>query len=142
MRAKKKLLGKCLHCRAADLEYRRLRGIDCGWCPACGIIMLSPAAELVMLNEGLTYVQLLCAAPVVSLATAVKRELPDYGEQMTVREFGDSIDTGSFTDDDGYGVFATRTKRTHCSVWPSTFVALRQAGKLPKWATHVLWFNK
>lgn len=47
---------------------------------------------------------------------------------------------GTFVDDDGYGEFATATMTSGVSVTPSQ--AADPKFKKPKWATHVVWYNK
>ena len=34
------------------------------------------------------------------------RDIPDYGDHMTLEDFVNSVDNGLFTDDDGHGYYA------------------------------------
>jgi len=66
--------------------------------------------------------------------------LPDYGDHMTWESFKDSCESGGFIDDDGTGDLATATQVSGRSVSPSR--ALDPNWRKPKWATHVVWYNK
>ena len=62
--------------------------------------------------------------------------LPKYGDHMTVDEFRDAVACGAFIPDDGDGCWATDAAYDNGScVWDG----LKNP---PKWATHVVWFNK
>jgi hypothetical protein len=62
------------------------------------------------------------------------QDLWDFGDLMTVEEFIETVKYGGFIPDDGDGLWATKDKQSDISVWDTK--------KVPKWATHVIWFNK
>lgn len=66
-------------------------------------------------------------------------EIPDYGDVMTVEEFGEHVRGGMFIDYDGWGNYIKDGKmsRKHLA-HPSDFL---QDGA-PEGFTHVCWFNK
>lgn len=59
--------------------------------------------------------------------------LPDYGELMTQEAWFAAVDHRAFIPYDGSGYWATTDRMSNWSVWEV---------KRPKWATHVMWFNK
>lgn len=60
--------------------------------------------------------------------------LPDYGDLIPMRRWRESVKYGLFIPYDGSGCWATKTRYDATSnVWQD---------KRPKWATHVMWFNK
>lgn len=61
--------------------------------------------------------------------------IPDYGSHMTLANFVECCQAAVLTDDDGSGCWATATKMSRRSVSCSD-------PRAPKWATHVVWFNK
>ncbi len=64
-------------------------------------------------------------------------ELPDYGELMTVEEFRRAVKGGLFIDYDGSGSPVKNDKiDNEWDVLPS------QLNRIPKDATHIMWFNK
>ena len=58
--------------------------------------------------------------------------------RMTIETFKKEAEFGNFTDDDGFGFYATNDKISHiyvdfCDIINNTY---------PSWVTHVCWFNK
>lgn len=73
-----------------------------------------------------------------------EREIPEYGELMTLQDFGDCVKSGTLIDYDGFGEWSDGK-----SVWgtifePETIVLPSKFFKdhVPEGATHVVWFNK
>lgn len=64
-----------------------------------------------------------------------KEPLPGYGDLMTLLEFVDTAKCGCITEDDGGGHFATIDH-----MYPDTNCF--DPKTKPKYATHVIWFNK
>ena len=64
--------------------------------------------------------------------------LPDYGDHMTIENFIQNCKVGMFIDYDGYGYLATKDRRSDIIISPSK---IKKVG-IPKWATHVLWYNR
>jgi len=61
----------------------------------------------------------------------------DYGHVMAAEDFRNSCAVGAFIDYDGHGYYVINdTVYTHLTVRPS------RVGRIPKEATHVVWFNK
>lgn len=58
--------------------------------------------------------------------------------QMTIEEFKSAVETCCILNSDGFGYFGTENKISNKEVIciPSFF------NIIPKWATHVYWFNK
>jgi len=65
-------------------------------------------------------------------------DLPEYGDHMTIEKFRECVAYGGFIDYDGSGNFATATQMSNFEVSPSAFPSM----EVPKWATHVVWFNR
>lgn len=64
---------------------------------------------------------------------------PDWCDHMTMKEFVKCCNIGPlFTDDDGFGVYATKDKQTDIHVYPSDILS----GNYRKDFTHVVWYNK
>lgn len=63
----------------------------------------------------------------------VMSKLSKYGDHMTADEFETNMKHGVFIPDDGSGNWATETEESDWSVW---------SFDRPKWATHVMWYNK
>jgi hypothetical protein len=61
----------------------------------------------------------------------------NYGDLMTVEEFENSVELGFLIDYDGYG-YAVKDNLVDNSadIYPS------EAELIPKWVTHIIWFNK
>lgn len=79
-------------------------------------------------------------APVASPGPLMRKTEPRDGDLMTKQDFVDACRSGALIDYDGFGDLATETH--HCSdfrVYPSQ---CRLSGGWPKWATHVLWYNR
>lgn len=73
-----------------------------------------------------------------ALTEIILRKLPDYGDHMTMEHFNANCDCGGFIDYDGYGNLATETNCSDIEIYPS----IRKTMNIPKWATHVVWYNK
>ena len=64
--------------------------------------------------------------------------LPDYGDLIELNQWLEMIETDFLIDYDGYGYWATKDGMKG-KVYPSDIVK----GIIPpKWATHVIWFNR
>lgn len=64
-------------------------------------------------------------------------DVPDYGDLMTVREFIENVYNGLFVDGDGFGnPVRNGLVNNLCEIPPS------RLDKIPKNATHIIWFNK
>jgi len=73
--------------------------------------------------------------------TSIKLQtIPPYGDQYPVADFLEDVQFGRFIDYDGFGQWATATHMSNVVVRPSDVV--NKAVKPPRWATHVIWFNK
>jgi len=68
--------------------------------------------------------------------------LDEYADMMTVKEFEDAVKIGGFINGDGLGALATATKLSNQRISPSSFTKLVEKNRLPKWATHVAWYNR
>ena len=66
------------------------------------------------------------------------REIPKYGDLMTLNEFKESCEDALFIDYDGSGKYATKTQMSTIPVYPSDVTK----GILREDFTHVVWFNK
>lgn len=77
------------------------------------------------------------------MKTPERRPLPNYGDLIPLAKFVEQVRDRAFVDHDGMGCWATATEAEWGGpdtwVWPSQ---LSKGKKPPKWATHVLWFNK
>ena len=60
------------------------------------------------------------------------------GDLLTIEEFKNGVEGGFFTDDDGYGYYATETTKSDIYVYPSDFTE----GIYRDDFTHIIWFNK
>ena len=60
------------------------------------------------------------------------REIPTYGDLMTLEDFRHDEDLGCLTSDDGNGYYATETGMSDIPTYHTE----------PEWATHVVWFNR
>jgi len=68
------------------------------------------------------------------------KKIPDYGDIQTLIEWTNNCKVGMFIDYDGWGYFATENEMSNKRVIPSD---LRNPNfKIPKWVTHIIWFNK
>lgn len=61
-----------------------------------------------------------------------KKDLPDYGDLMTVDQWNESVENGTFTNDDGFGHWVKNNKESEDEVFSTP----------QKDATHVIWYNK
>ena len=64
------------------------------------------------------------------------KDIPSYGNLMTAEAFAVDVMNGCLIDYDGYGRWATSDKMSDVVISPS------KLKKPPKWATHVVWFNR
>lgn len=66
------------------------------------------------------------------------------GDLMTVKEFLSIVASGGFNDYDGHGKLATEIAESNVYIKPSDMFHKNGAlkFKFPKWATHIIWFNK
>lgn len=62
----------------------------------------------------------------------------DGGAHRTWGQFLENVRAGEFIDYDGFGELATETRVSKILVKPSTVDKIRR----PKWATHVVWYNR
>ena len=69
------------------------------------------------------------------------KPITEYGEKMTLDEFQQAVDDGSFIDYDGWGYYATDDQESNVKVHPSDVI-----GGIPdhrrELFTHVIWFNR
>ncbi len=70
--------------------------------------------------------------------TVTFEDLPKYGDHMTIQEFRNCCKSGLFIDYDGFGYLATKDSESNIEIRPSNLKKL----KIPKWTTHVMWYNK
>lgn len=63
----------------------------------------------------------------------------NYGRFMTLSNFKASVEAGLFIDYDGFGNLATSRKESDYEIKPSHIKGKRP---LPRWATHVVWYNR
>jgi hypothetical protein len=70
--------------------------------------------------------------------------LDSCGTHMTWEAFLERIDSGMFTDDDGFGELATSDQYSNVTIHPSDVDGelARSEYNRPDWATHVVWYNK
>lgn len=69
--------------------------------------------------------------------STVLKQIPSYGDHMTLQDFIDSVECGAFIDYDGTGYYATEKHITDIVVYPSDITM----GFDRQWS-HVVWFNK
>ena len=82
-------------------------------------------------------------------------ELPDFGDVMPLESFIDCVKSGGFIDYDGHGYLSDGKRMSNMIVVPSKFEQGQTSifdilvehnemtwGRIPEWATHVVWFNK
>jgi len=71
-------------------------------------------------------------------------DIEEEDDLMTIDEFLECVRDGAFVDYDGFGNWATATKKLggwHSEgVFPSRVLSGRNVP--PAWATHVVWYNK
>ena len=78
---------------------------------------------------------------------------PDYGTLYTIEQFRENVKSNCITDYDGHGYLSNgKEKAKNFVVYPSQFKKgkvhlgllweLGKTGEIPKWATHIIWFNK
>lgn len=66
------------------------------------------------------------------------------GDLFSKKDFLSMVANGSLIDYDGHGKLATETQESNVYVRPSMMFHKNGAlkFKFPKWATHVIWFNR
>jgi len=66
------------------------------------------------------------------------REIPDYGDRMTLEHFIECVDCGGFIDYDGSGTYIKDEMMTSISIYPSDVKhkAIRKEFK------EIIWFNR
>ena len=68
------------------------------------------------------------------------KDIPDYGNKMTIQDFRDDVKTGYLIDDDGHGYYAQKNRMSNVGVhFFEDFVDEVIAEGV---FTHVVWFNK
>ena len=65
---------------------------------------------------------------------------PEYGDLFTIESFNEDVNSGCLIDYDGIGYYATAKKMNRA--FPASPGMIRMGEKPPKWATHVMWFNR
>jgi hypothetical protein len=66
----------------------------------------------------------------------------DNKDIMTVSEFIESIRIGTLHDDDGFGYFMKLRKGKKIKTSIQAVPSFINNGRIPPWATHVVWYNK
>lgn len=66
------------------------------------------------------------------------RNIPDYGDHMTIQEFKGIVESGGIIDDDGHGYLATEELMSEIRLQSVDDVFETDE---KKWS-HVVWFNK
>ena len=72
------------------------------------------------------------------LLTPIMKELPDYGDHMTIQEFRDCCISGGFISSDGHGYYASETEISDIGIPPADCLCRNTRDDF----THVMWFNK
>lgn len=62
----------------------------------------------------------------------------NFGDLMTIEEFGEDCKEGWLIDYDGHGSYATNDKVSDVSIYPSEFLS----GNYRKDFTHIVWYNR
>lgn len=73
------------------------------------------------------------------------KDIPSYGDHMTLQDWKECVECGGFIDYDGDGDFATETQCSNMSVSPSDYWTGKEQDpewNPPSWATHIVWYNK
>ena len=105
-------------------------------------------AKLLKLLEETTHEETIpvVALPVVTDGSDKNVEwepMPDYGDVMTLAEFQQSVNSGLFTDYDGYGNYVMSEQTHYGQLMRMSSVEFSPSDmKVPGWATRVVWFNK
>jgi hypothetical protein len=66
----------------------------------------------------------------------------DRSLMLSIEDFINGVCFDAFTDDDGFGYFATENHVGAVRMYPSEVAGIAPEKKVPAWATHVVWFNK
>ena len=67
------------------------------------------------------------------------KEIPEYGDHMTLEEWVNAVNSGAFIDYDGDGHLATADKCSDIVIKPSS---LKDDFVIPDWVTHIVWYNR
>ena len=67
------------------------------------------------------------------------KDIPDYGDLMTMEEFVDCVKMGGFIDYDGYGKYALEDMVSNKVITPSE---VKYQRNLLHGFTHVVWYNR
>jgi hypothetical protein len=84
------------------------------------------------------------------------KDIPDYGDHMTLKEFIKAVKEGCLTDYDGHGYYATAMHMSNILVLPSHITGktseldwetgkikiVKVEKKINKNFSHIIWFNK
>lgn len=73
---------------------------------------------------------------------SMRKIRPHEGQHMTWQEFVQNVREGAYTDDDGHASLATTDEVSDDRLYPSEVGVFVRLGNKPKWATHVVWYNK
>ena len=66
------------------------------------------------------------------------KPIPEYGDHMTMEEWINGVTSSCLIDYDGYGYLATENSMSDIVIVPSDLLGF----DIPKWWTHVVWFNR
>jgi hypothetical protein len=111
------------------------------YCAYCGNVANDDELYAELRAGGHTYAEFVASMP-EPIDPPVFRPVGKDDHVMTLAEFDEAVASGSFIDYDGYGAFVKDGQRSNREVWLSLFKELQKAGKVPAWATHVVWFNR
>lgn len=70
------------------------------------------------------------------------RDLSEYGDLYSIKDFSKYCKCGAFCDDDGHGYLATDSQESNMRIKPSDLFDPEYVKNIPEWATHVMWFNR
>lgn len=65
-------------------------------------------------------------------------KLPDYGDVMSLQDFIENCEDGSFIDYDGFGNYVKNNQMSNISIYPSDI----KAKKVRKDFDTIIWFNR
>jgi len=70
-------------------------------------------------------------------------KIPANVEIMKLDDFILNCISGAFINYDGHGYYGTEKWESDKIIMPSTVILINAQGwKYPKWATHVVWYNR
>lgn len=67
-------------------------------------------------------------------------EISEYDCHLIIDDFVNSVKCGAYTDDDGFGYYATADKVSNIVVNLGDIEY--NEDERPKWATHIVWYNR